>query len=108
MKINIGFMQGRLIPSEKKGRIQYFPAKNWEKEIKLAKKNKFNLMEWTIDYDNIKKNPLFNKNLFKKFLDVKKRYKIKIPSVTCDFFMQMPFFKLKGKKEKLLFLIYLK
>tara|TARA_E500000178_G_C16979885_1_gene735231 strand:+ start:918 stop:1745 length:828 start_codon:yes stop_codon:yes gene_type:complete len=101
MKINIGFMQGRLIPSEKKGRIQYFPAKNWEKEIKLAKKNNFNLMEWTIDYDNIKKNPLFNKNLFKKFLHVKKKYKINIPSVTCDFFMQMPFFKLKGKKRKI-------
>ena len=31
-------MQGRLVPSEKKNRIQYFPEKNWKKEILLAKK----------------------------------------------------------------------
>ena len=30
MKIKIGFMQGRLVDSERKKRIQYFPAKNWE------------------------------------------------------------------------------
>ena len=32
-KYNLGFMQGRLVESEKKGRIQYFPEKNWQKEI---------------------------------------------------------------------------
>ena len=93
-------MQGRLVNSEKKDRIQYFPAKNWIKEIQIAKKNNFNLMEWTIDDDNIKKNPLYNSNLSKIFLSVKKKYKIKIKSVTCDFFMQNPFFKLKGKKRE--------
>lgn len=101
MKSRIGFMQGRLVSSEKKGRIQYFPAKNWIKEIKIAKKNNFNLMEWTIDDDNIKKNPLYNSNLSKIFLGVKKKYRIKIQSVTCDFFMQKPFFKQKGKKKEI-------
>ena len=38
--MNIGFMQSRLIPSDKKNSIQYFPSKNWIKEIKIAKKNK--------------------------------------------------------------------
>ena len=28
---NIGIMQGRMVPSEKKSRIQYFPIKNWSK-----------------------------------------------------------------------------
>ena len=55
----IGFMQGRLVPSEKKNRIQYFPEKNWKKEILLAKKNNYKIMEWTVNIENINKNPIF-------------------------------------------------
>ena len=97
---NIGFMQGRLVDTERKKRIQYFPAKNWQKEIRLARKNNLNLMEWTIDKENILLNPLYNEKLFKKFIKIKKKYKIRISSVTCDFFMQDPFYKLKGKRKK--------
>ena len=59
IKSRIGFMQGRLVPSEKKERIQYFPEKNWKKEILLAKKNNYKLMEWTINIENIKKSTLY-------------------------------------------------
>ena len=38
---NLGFMQGRLVNSEKKNAIQYFPEKNWPKELKIAKKINF-------------------------------------------------------------------
>lgn len=100
-KDKIGFMQGRLINSEKKNRIQYFPAKNWIKEIQLAKKNNLKLMEWTIDDENIEQNPLYNPNLSKVFLNIKQKYNIKIQSATCDFFMQKPFFKLRGKKREI-------
>ena len=100
MKIKIGFMQGRLVDSERKKRIQYFPAKNWENEIKIAKKNRLDLMEWTVDNENIDKNPLYNKKLFSKYKIIKKKYKFSIPSLTCDFFMYEPFFKLKNKKKK--------
>ena len=31
MRSKIGFMQGRLVKSEKKNSIQYFPEKNWIK-----------------------------------------------------------------------------
>ena len=66
----LGFMQGRLIRSEKKNTIQYFPAKNWKKELRIANKNNFKFMEWTINSENLKKNPLYNGNLYelKKFL----------------------------------------
>ena len=100
IKSRIGFMQGRLVPSEKKERIQYFPEKNWKKEILLAKKNNYKLMEWTINIENIKKNPLFIKseiNGLKKYL---KQNELKVESVTCDFFMQKPFFK--NQKNKLI------
>ena len=89
----IGFMQGRLVDKINK-KIQYFPDNNWYEEIKIAKSEKFNLMEWTINYENIKKNPLFNGKI-KKLSKIISNNEFKIKSVTCDFFMQKPFFKEK-------------
>tara|TARA_B110000971_G_C20012560_1_gene502299 strand:- start:1522 stop:2355 length:834 start_codon:yes stop_codon:yes gene_type:complete len=95
MKKKLGFMQGRLIPSEKKGRIQYFPEKNWKKEIYLANKNNYKYMEWTMNIENIQKNPIFFEEKLKDLKNLLKKNEIKIYSITCDFFMQRPFFKLK-------------
>ena len=99
MKSRLGFMQGRLVNPEKKNSIQYFPAKNWDKEIKVAKKLNFKIMEWTINVENINYNPLFNGKIenVKKLI---KKNKIKIPSITLDYFMQRPFFKLKKKMKR--------
>ena len=97
----IGFMQGRLINSEKKNSIQYFPAKNWKKEIKIAEINNLLLMEWTINYENIKKNFMVDKKIKFKNLEYIKKSNVKIESVTCDFFMQKPYFKKKYIKYKL-------
>ena len=69
----IGFMQGRLIKSEKKNFVQSFPWKNWKKEFYIAKENKIRLMEWTIDYFNFEKNPLINKNQTKLIKKLKKK-----------------------------------
>jgi hexulose-6-phosphate isomerase len=99
MSSKIGFMQGRLVKSEKKHSIQYFPQKNWSEEFKIAKNINLKIIEWTINLENINKNPLYNGKLefLKKMIN---RYKIKIPSVTCDYFMQKPFFKKKYYKKK--------
>jgi hexulose-6-phosphate isomerase len=99
--MKIGIIQGRLLDSEKKKKIQFFPAKNWKKEIKIAIKNKINLIEWTINIENIKKNPIYNEKLLLQLIKFKKKNNIKINSVTCDFFMQKPFYKLKKKKDKI-------
>ncbi len=99
MRSKIGFMQGRLVKSEKKNSIQYFPEKNWIKELKIAHKIGFNIMEWTINAENLDKNPLYNGNL-KRLLKASDKYKIKIPSITLDYFMQEPFFKKKKFKNK--------
>ena len=56
--MKIGFIQGRLLESEKKSAIQFFPSRNWKKEIIIAKNNKFHLMEWTVNLENINKNPI--------------------------------------------------
>jgi len=94
----LGFMQGRLVNSEKK-RIQYFPSKNWVKELQLANLINFKIMEWTIDKDNLQKNPLFNDKVH-SVKEKTKKYQIKISSVTLDYFMQEPFFRKKGNKRK--------
>ena len=93
--MEIGFMQGRLVNPEKRNTIQFFPQKNWKKEILIAKKLKLNLMEWTINYENLKKNPIYSSNGSKKIRTFIKKNKFKVQSATFDFFMQKPFFKEK-------------
>ena len=100
-KFKLGFMQGRLVNTEKKGRIQYFPAKNWKKEIQIAHKIGLDCMEWTIDYDNIKKNPIYNGKI-EPVKQILRKNKIKVSSITLDSFMQKPFFKEHGNKKKIL------
>ena len=92
-------MQGRLVDSEKKNSIQYFPEKNWTKEFQIAKKISFSFMEWTINKENIKKNPIYNGDL-KKLREIKKKYNVSVNSITNDFFMQKPFFKERNLKKR--------
>lgn len=94
-------MQGRLVKSENKKFIQYFPDKNWIKEIELANKHNFRLMEWTANIENIKKNPVYRRSLINKTKKILKKNNVKVNSLTCDFFMQKPFFKNKRKKHYL-------
>ena len=102
MKINfhkrIGFMQGRLSPMHNK-KIQSFPWKNWKTELSLCKKINLFRIEWTLDYPNLVRNPLIldPKGTYK----ILKKFKINMNSVTCDFFMQKPFFKKNYADEKL-------
>ncbi len=91
-------MQGRLVDLIN-NKIQYFPEKNWKRELSLANENKYKNIEWTINYENINKNPLYNGRT-KELRFYLKKYKIKCSSVTCDFLMQKPFFKKKFLKNK--------
>lgn len=94
MRYKIGFMQGRLVKPVKKNIIQYFPDKDWFMELQIGQ-HIFDLMEWTINIENLKKNPLIKKKLDKDFVKKIKSATINIESVTCDFFMQVPIFKKK-------------
>ena len=100
MMNKIGFMQGRLVKSEKPKLIQSFPWKNWKKEFYLADKNKIRILEWTIDYEKFNQNPLINIKSLPIIKKLKKKYNININSVTCDFYMQKPYIKAKTKKLK--------
>lgn len=90
---NIGITQGRLVPSEKRNRIQYFPIKNWKKEINLMSIHNIHKLEWTVNFEKIKLNALFNTRQLDEIINIKKKFNIEIPSVTCDFFMEKPIIK---------------
>ena len=91
----IGFMQGRLSPLVN-GKIQAFPWDDWEKEFSLAKDLDLTKMEWTLDQEDLYKNPLLFEEGQKKILELCKRFNIEIPSITGDCFMQSPYWKAKG------------
>lgn len=101
---NIGFMQGRLSPVINK-RIQIFPHKNWKNEFKKANEIGFSLIEWTIDTETLKNNPLFYKGKLKEILNLKKKYNFRIESLTLDYLMENPIWK---KYEKKIFLNFKK
>lgn len=94
MKFNYGIMQGRLSPIVGR-KIQAFPTKNWKQEFKKIKKINLNLIEWTLDYKNLNKNPLLTSHGKKEIKALCRKYLIKIHSITCDCFMEKPFWKIE-------------
>jgi len=95
--MRIGFMQGRLSPIER-NRIQSFPFNFWENEIEIASKNNFKIIEWTVDSFLIDRNPIFDQSGIKKIRKLIDTNYVNIDSVTCDFFMENPFFIYKNNK----------
>ena len=91
-------MQGRL--SQIIGnKIQAFPEKYWKAEFLKAKKLGLKSIEWTLDYKNLKNNPILTKKGQSKIKELSKQYSIKINSLTGDCFMQKPFWKFKNNKK---------
>jgi len=85
MSLRIGIMQGRL-SKPLDGKIQSFPVNSWENEFYVAKEIGFKLIEWVLD-DNIKDNPIVNKEHFSKISMIKKKTGIDINSICCDYFI---------------------
>ena len=98
-KLNsIAVLQGRLVNSEKKNHIQYFPSRNWIKEFNIAQNLKIKFIEWVANYENIRLNPIFHKSGIKKIKKYKKKYNIEVRSIDMQFIIKKPFFKSKGKE----------
>jgi hexulose-6-phosphate isomerase len=100
-KSQVGFMQGRLSPLIG-GRIQAFPWKGWEQEFVEAEKMGFNLMEWTLDQEELHKNPLMTEAGQVQIMGLSRRHGLCVPSLTGDCFMQAPFWKVEGDRKKFL------
>lgn len=95
----IGFMQGRLSPMVD-GKIQAFPWQTWEEEIEVASRVGFSLMEWTVDAQRLRENPLLlrdGQSHIKKLMDSSN---VEVQSVTGDCFMQAPYWKAEDEVRR--------
>ena len=92
MNENIGFMQGRLSDTYQ-GRIQSFPWSTWDKEFAEGGIHNFRVMEWTIDFEMFDRNPLVTESGREYITYLERKNSLKVESVTCDCFMQVPFWK---------------
>jgi len=88
----VGFMQGRLSPI-RNGRIQSFPWDHWKNEFKVAEELELNKIEWTIDSERFLENPILTVEGQKEIKRLLQLHGLQIPSVTCDYFMENPFWK---------------
>lgn len=88
----IGFMQGRLsaLVDEK---IQSFPWDEWRSEFPRAKDLGLARMEWTIDQERLRENPLTTEQGQQEILALSGEHGVRIASLTGDCFMQAPFWK---------------
>ncbi|HEX2830037.1 MAG TPA: sugar phosphate isomerase/epimerase family protein [Burkholderiales bacterium] len=91
----IGFMQGRLSPMVD-GRIQAFPWRHWEGEFDAAQAIGIPLMEWTLDQERLRENPLLTSAGRARIAELTRRTGLRVESVTGDCFMQAPFYKADG------------
>jgi L-ribulose-5-phosphate 3-epimerase len=88
----IGFMQGRLSPMVD-GKIQAFPWGHWEAEFDAAAQIGIPLVEWTLDQDRLRENPLLTAEGRERIAALSMKSGVKVESVTGDCFMQAPFYK---------------
>lgn len=88
----IGFMQGRL-SALVDGKIQAFPWEAWREEFPRAKELGLTRMEWTIDQERLRENPLMTEQGQQEILALSRENGVRIPSLTGDCFMQAPFWK---------------
>lgn len=95
----IGFMQGRL-SAMVDGKIQAFPWNEWQDEFPRANALGLGRLEWTIDQDRLRDNPLNTAAGQKEIIELSLRHALKPVSLTGDCFMQAPFWKADGETRK--------
>ena len=97
IKQNIGFMQGRF-SAVVNNRIQSFPWDSWRQEFAQAQKYGFQIMEWVIEQERLAENPIMQAEGRKEIKKLMAEYRVMVPSVTMDTFIQEPFYKAQGDR----------
>tara|TARA_Y100001970_G_C14226843_1_gene856221 strand:- start:217 stop:1056 length:840 start_codon:yes stop_codon:yes gene_type:complete len=88
-QIQIGVMQGRLLPKYN-GHYQAHPVDYWEDEFPIASTLGLSSIEFILDYNGYKKNPLLTKSGRQKIKSITDKTGVKVLSVCADYFMESP------------------
>ncbi len=94
----IGFMQGRLSPLVD-GRIQAFPWTHWRDEFPAAEALGLGMLEWTLDHERFRENPLLTDAGQREIAELTRRHGVRPVSLTGDIFMQAPFWRTAGSER---------
>jgi hexulose-6-phosphate isomerase len=70
------------------GKIQSFPLEIWREEFALARDCGFELIEWVLNMTDLHHNPILSRSGRAEIVRLSKEYKINIPSICCDYFME--------------------
>lgn len=101
----IGIMQGRLLPKDKK-KYQVFPSETWEEELEVCKKSGFSAIELLFDVDTYYDNPILDKKGRDRIIELSHSEGVSISSVCADFFKKYGLFqKSQPTKEGNIFLL---
>jgi L-ribulose-5-phosphate 3-epimerase len=100
--MDIGIMQGRLLP-KLKGRYQAFPVGHWEAEFFIAKELGLQNIEFILDYGTDDQNPLMTKDGIARIKSVINSSGVGVKAICADYFMEAPFHSShRSKSEEVL------
>jgi L-ribulose-5-phosphate 3-epimerase len=96
IKKKFGFIQGRMTKSKSKNILQFFPQKNWEKEISEANSYGFKFIEYIAERNMNYKNPVWSKTGIDKMNYLTNKYNLENYSFCEDFFINHDIRKYKN------------
>jgi L-ribulose-5-phosphate 3-epimerase len=87
--MNIGIMQGRLVPRYL-DRYQAFPVGYWQAEFHIAKSLGFSSIEFILDHGTEQQNPLMNAAGLTQIQTLISETGVAVRSICADYFMEAP------------------
>ncbi len=82
-------MQGRLLPKYQ-GRYQAHPVDYWQDEFIVAREIGLDCVEFILDYNDAKDNPLIKEGGIDKIKAVVERTGVAVKTICADYFMEAP------------------
>ncbi|MDP0562405.1 MAG: sugar phosphate isomerase/epimerase family protein [Candidatus Endonucleobacter sp. (ex Gigantidas childressi)] len=82
-------MQGRLVPKYQ-GRYQAFPIGMWKDEFRIAKECSVDLIEFILDFNDAKENPLLKSGGVDEITHLSAKTGISVKTICADYFMEAP------------------
>ena len=82
-------MQGRLLPKYQ-GRYQAHPVGYWKDEFKLAQEAQLDCIEFILDFNDVRNNPLLKENGIQEIKSISDTTGVLVKTICADYFMEAP------------------
>ena len=99
MNIDIGVMQGRLVPPVD-GKIQAFPLEMWREEFRIARLCGLKYIEWIYEHNNCHVNPVSSGEGIQDILRIANLNQVRVTSICADYFMRCLLVETNGEKNQ--------